>query len=731
MSWRSPSTNAGEAAGDAHDGTPRSPLNVEQQMGASATPFQVPTSPGAQQKPKIESSLFTRELWLSASHILREFAPLQHLATRKEDEEANDDDSDEEDGSGQGRSSGFEGEHKKLLLVMVGLPARGKSFIAHRLTNYLTWYGLRTRVFNVGAYRRAVGGNEDAEFFDASNKDAAATREQLAWTVFAELMLWLVSGRGDVGIFDATNTTDERRRQILEKAMAQCPEIKVLFIESICDDPAVLEDNLKHKVKSSPDFAGVAADLAKAEFMARIRKYEQVYKTINDDLMSYIKVINLSSKVVCNQIHGRTQHRILAFLMSLHVIERPVWLVRPGPVDVDPSVYMGSCHPGVVAHQLKSPKVIPTDIRHQADARSNSNSFRDISRRRSTSVMHSPTGASSPLTGLTPSTSFSSLGNHSPPQPSSPSSVCAAQPRQLADKEAGTSASMPIEPPEMILSEDEDDYWGSFKGTATWQRKEFKKHVANDLLAEAGAAGAGTDTAQYSWPLPMSAGKPPPGTSWGSDNGAKGRDDSHAIYDLVIPHPSADGASLNEEGRHMAEQLGVFIQNKCEESGWTQKPYIFTSTLPRAVETATICAEQCSSNTRVESVSALNPVDVGACHGMTLGEIRQMLGQEQLVKMRKHPGTARLPGGESQFDVTKRLEPFIVDYLERQRSPVVVVSHLSTLQILYEYFLGSGADTKGRAFWALSMPVGTVIQLTARFGGASAGVSWQETRFQL
>lgn len=33
----------------------------------------------------------------------------------------------------------------------------------------------------------------------------------------------------------------------------------------------------------------------------------------------------------------------------------------------------------------------------------------------------------------------------------------------------------------------------------------------------------------------------------------------------------------------------------------------------------------------------------------TLGEIRQMLGQEQLERMRKHPGFARLPGGESQF----------------------------------------------------------------------------------
>jgi hypothetical protein len=48
-----------------------------------------------------------------------------------------------------------------------------------------------------------------------------------------------------------------------------------------------------------------------------------------------------------------------------------------------------------------------------------------------------------------------------------------------------------------------------------------------------------------------------------------------------------------------------------------------------------ICANKCSTKAgtaRVETVSALNPVDVGACHGMTLGEIRQMLGKEQLDK---------------------------------------------------------------------------------------------------
>lgn len=104
-----------------------------------------------------------------------------------------------------------------------------------------------------------------------------------------------------------------------------------------------------------------------------------MYRTISDDGLSYIKVMNLSSKVVCNKIYGRLQvapallghlahtcqhrspapptpaaplvgslcavprcswqHRILVFLMSLNVIERPVWLVRPGPVDSGEGVW--------------------------------------------------------------------------------------------------------------------------------------------------------------------------------------------------------------------------------------------------------------------------------------------------------------------------------------------------------------------------------------------------------
>jgi hypothetical protein len=39
---------------------------------------------------------------------------------------------------------------RKLVLVLVGLPARGKSYIAYKLMGYLRWRGLNANLFNVG-----------------------------------------------------------------------------------------------------------------------------------------------------------------------------------------------------------------------------------------------------------------------------------------------------------------------------------------------------------------------------------------------------------------------------------------------------------------------------------------------------------------------------------------------------------------------------------------------------
>ena len=44
----------------------------------------------------------------------------------------------------------------KLVIVMVGLPARGKSYITKKMARYLNWSQHDTKIFNVGEKRRVA-----------------------------------------------------------------------------------------------------------------------------------------------------------------------------------------------------------------------------------------------------------------------------------------------------------------------------------------------------------------------------------------------------------------------------------------------------------------------------------------------------------------------------------------------------------------------------------------------
>jgi 6-phosphofructo-2-kinase len=46
----------------------------------------------------------------------------------------------------------------KLVVIMVGLPARGKSYITKKIQRYLSWQQHNTRIFNVGNRRRVAAG---------------------------------------------------------------------------------------------------------------------------------------------------------------------------------------------------------------------------------------------------------------------------------------------------------------------------------------------------------------------------------------------------------------------------------------------------------------------------------------------------------------------------------------------------------------------------------------------
>jgi len=47
----------------------------------------------------------------------------------------------------------------KLVVIMVGLPARGKSYITKKIQRYLSWQQHECRIFNVGERRRVAAGN--------------------------------------------------------------------------------------------------------------------------------------------------------------------------------------------------------------------------------------------------------------------------------------------------------------------------------------------------------------------------------------------------------------------------------------------------------------------------------------------------------------------------------------------------------------------------------------------
>ncbi|MCJ1307197.1 hypothetical protein MMC25_000843 [Agyrium rufum] len=328
----------------------------------------------------------------------------------------------------------------KLVIVMVGLPARGKSYITKKIARYLNWLQHDTRIFNVGARRRvvaasgrpdspkrngfAINGNtaslngilsrdrmaspeviaakilmngngathdrsndilpppaldpnqpsmltdsilpngsrassqslnghanrsingshppessaetmdQNAEFFDPNNAKAAQLRHQLAMSTLDELLDYILDEGGSVGIFDATNSTLERRKAIMDKIKARAgPELNVLFLESLCVDEGLLESNMRLKL-SGPDYKDQDPVSALADFRKRVAMYERKYVSLgayeekND--MPYIQMIDVGRKVVSHQIHGFLSAQTVYYLLNFNLSPRQIWITRHG-----------------------------------------------------------------------------------------------------------------------------------------------------------------------------------------------------------------------------------------------------------------------------------------------------------------------------------------------------------------------------------------------------------------
>ena len=130
----------------------------------------------------------------------------------------------------------------------------------------------------------------------------------LLWHLYKSTMYWRVelnitgSHRSRIEIYDATNSINEHQNRILQEYQNhgltnKKSSIDIIFFEGLCDNGELLGEN----------------------YLFKVHYYEEQYKTINGNFLSYIKTYNLSTKLLVNHIYGR---------MAKLIVPRPVFFYQ-------------------------------------------------------------------------------------------------------------------------------------------------------------------------------------------------------------------------------------------------------------------------------------------------------------------------------------------------------------------------------------------------------------------
>ncbi|PCG98739.1 Bifunctional 6-phosphofructo-2-kinase/fructose-2, 6-bisphosphate 2-phosphatase [Penicillium occitanis (nom. inval.)] len=179
----------------------------------------------------------------------------------------------------------------RIVIITVGLPARGKTHISVALARYLRWLGVKTRIFHLGDYRRAtIGPGQDMPddyFFVNASASSVLLRQKIVKKCRDDIAHFLSEENGQIAIYDAVNPIAAGRRSLAKEFAKQ--NIETLFIESMCDDPKIIEENVRRVKISSPDYVGWDANDAVKHYLGRISARIPHVETMEEKDLNYIK----------------------------------------------------------------------------------------------------------------------------------------------------------------------------------------------------------------------------------------------------------------------------------------------------------------------------------------------------------------------------------------------------------------------------------------------------------
>ncbi|MDR0239882.1 MAG: 6-phosphofructo-2-kinase/fructose-2,6-bisphosphatase [Deltaproteobacteria bacterium] len=249
---------------------------------------------------------------------------------------------------------------RKLYVVMVGLPARGKSTLARRIKECLLEEGIRAAIFNNGDLRRSMLGMEstEAEFYNPENSFGLLARENIARRNM-ELAKDYLAGAGEVAIMDATNASRARRRQIEE----YCAEFPILFIECANEDPLLLDACIRRKTQL-PEYAAYSREEALKSFLSRIRYYESIYSPVGEE-QHWMRVDAVTNRVIAERPcdHSPYYPAIRDSVVSTWV--RCLYLVRHGQTAYNLEGRIGG-DPSLTPKGLSQARALATHLQGKA-----------------------------------------------------------------------------------------------------------------------------------------------------------------------------------------------------------------------------------------------------------------------------------------------------------------------------------------------------------------------------
>ncbi|ODQ67673.1 bifunctional 6-phosphofructo-2-kinase/fructose-2,6-bisphosphate 2-phosphatase [Nadsonia fulvescens var. elongata DSM 6958] len=255
-------------------------------------------------------------------------------------------------------------DNNRVCVIMVGLPATGKTMMAQKIVRYLSWLSIPSKCFNIGLYRRRKMANPSSKFFEKSNAEGDIQRREATQAALQEMIEWFTDpdSQGLVGVFDATNTTKIRREWLVR--ILKEYQIQPMFVESIVNDAEIISTNINDIQSNSPDYKDLDPTEAFEDLKQKVLNYEVIYEPldeVSDKDLTFVKIINFNTQSIVNKICSYLQSRIVYYLLNLHVKPRSIWLSRHGESMYNLSGQLGGdadLSPGGQLYAAKLPSLV-------------------------------------------------------------------------------------------------------------------------------------------------------------------------------------------------------------------------------------------------------------------------------------------------------------------------------------------------------------------------------------